>query len=51
MLSLVISCILSIIIGLILGSIILILFWSVYYMRKGVNIRKFIRESEDNLRY
>ena len=46
MLSLVISCILSIIIGLILGSIILILFWTVYYMRKRAKIRKLIRETE-----
>ena len=31
-------------IALILGSIITILFWIVYYMRKGVNIRIIIRE-------
>ena len=32
------------VIALILGSIITILFWIVYYMRKGVNIRTIIRE-------
>ena len=32
------------VIALILGSIIIILFWIVYYMRKGVNIRIIIRE-------
>ena len=32
------------VIGLILGSIIIILFWIVYYMRKGLNIRTIIRE-------
>ena len=36
--------ILAVVIALILGSIIIILFWIVYYMRKGVNIRIIIRE-------
>ena len=32
------------VIALILGSIITILFWTVYFMRKGLNIRKIFRE-------